>query len=501
MASNKTPLKLTVEPDEYLCTWFIPGPDGAVAEYSGSIDLKPDRQPTGSVHGTVPIARSMRENGLYSIDFPQNVELPHLRARLVSGYDVDLVDVSIIYWFEGRGRIHAGSATVGVPSDPQDRALTPTETQVPTYSRVSVQVGALDAVAGAAPFSRWEFPQRGAGMRHLEGNWTVSGNPDSTQTWTDNDFTVCFEYVGSASIGNPYMFRFVVSPVVRIQSGKGLTVREWVDRWVVPLRRILSIATGSAQPLTYMAAEDNGSESSSSRPRQYRQVYGSGITQGPYISDQVSVRESSSSVRISIDHLSLLEMLKHWQALEDDHHPLIETYGAMLSANDEHPRSRFLLLVQALEGLYGHETRDDYEVRKGRHKADRDRLLETVKTASVLSPEDFKFLKKNLARQPMRGLNQALAHLLGELPVDLTPELKDCELLAEYLAEAGGSDAQRVASALSRVRNDLAHGNKGFDAHDLLEVVKVLELIVRAHALRLLGCPNSVLERVCTMDR
>jgi hypothetical protein len=87
------------------------------------------------------------------------------------------------------------------------------------------------------------------------------------------------------------------------------------------------------------------------------------------------------------------------------------------------------------------------------------------------------------------------------VPVDLTPRLSGCNLLAEYLTEAEGPEHQQVAYALTRVRNDLAHGNKGFSARDLHEAVHVLERIVRAHALRLMGCPDSVLERICTLDR
>ena len=85
--------------------------------------------------------------------------------------------------------------------------------------------------------------------------------------------------------------------------------------------------------------------------------------------------------------------------------------------------------------------------------------------------------------------------------MDLTPRLAACKLLTNYLAEAQGTETQRVSYALSRVRNDLAHGNKGFDAYDLHETVRVLERIVRAHALRLLGCPEQVVERVCNLDQ
>ena len=510
MTEERPPLKLLVEPDEYLCTWLLPGPDGDVHEYAGALDLRAGLPPIGSVHGSIPISWTETAVGERSAGFPQEFQLPHLRARLATGYDVDLVDASISYWSPERGHISAVSAAVGAPPGPRglgwkvgwgpQEEEAAGETVVPTYSGVSTQVGALDAVAGASPFSMWMFPKDGEGQ-HLEGNWTVSGNPDSSQEWSDDDVTVRLEYDASVSFGNPYAFRFVVSPVVRIQSREALTVREWVDRWVAPLRRIASIATGDAQSLTYLAVDPSDVDEPGSRIHRRRQIYGSGITQEPYQSDHASVLESSTSVHIAVDGLSLLDMLRRWQGLKDDHHPLIETYGAMLAATGEHPRSRFLLLVQALEGLYGHETAAAYAERQERHTEKREALMEAVESVGALDSRQRKFLKNNLARRPLRGLDEALRQLLGELPVDLTPRLSTCDLLAGYLPEAKGPEMQRVAYALGRVRNDLAHGNRGFDAHDLNKAVRVLERIVRAHALRLLGCPDPVLERVCDLGR
>lgn len=128
-------------------------------------------------------------------------------------------------------------------------------------------------------------------------------------------------------------------------------------------------------------------------------------------------------------------------------------------------------------------------------------MMEALEGGGSLDSAKRRFLKNNLAKRPLRGLDEALRHLLEKLPVNLTPQLSACGLLAGYLAEAKGPETQRVAYALTRVRNDLAHGNRGFDAYDLNEAVRVLERIVRAHALRLLGCPDSVLERVCDLDR
>lgn len=521
MSIETPPLNLLVAPDEYLCTWLLPSHEHEIREYPGAIDLRASRPPIGSVHGDVPLVWAEHENGERSAGFPQRRHYSHLRARLANGFEADLVDVEVSYWSAEHGRISAASATIGASPGPRgfgwpvgrDAASQPAgETErssqsiVPTYPRASVQVGALDALAGASPFASWQFPT-GDGSRHLEGVWSITGNPESSQEWTDEHVRLRLEYDASVGVGDRYAFRFVVSPVVRLETQEPLTVREWVDQWVVPLRRIASIATGSSQELTYLAVEapgiaDRSDQPDATVPGRYwrRQVYGTGILQEPYQSNSRAVQQAATALHLAVDEVSLLDMIRWWQSLEAGHHPLIETYGAMLSATEEHPRSRFLLLVQAMEGLHGYETAQAYAERQERHSETRKIVLDAVTEAGCLTAKQRSFLKTNLARRPLRGLDQALRHLLESLPVDLTPQLLNCDLVAEAGADANGSEQQRVAWALSQVRNDLAHGNRGYDTYALHQAVGVLERIVRAHALRLLGCPETVLRRACESD-
>lgn len=206
----------------------MPGPNGGESEHAGALDLRADRPPTGSVYGNIPIQWNETATGERSAGFPQEVQLPRLRARLANGHDVDLIDASITYWFPEQGRISAGTAIVGAPEgllgfgtkiawDAEDEEQAADQSIVPIYSGVSVQVGALDAISGTSPFSKWKFPKGGEG-RHLDGDWTVSGNPDSSQEWSDDNVTIRLQYDASVSIGNPYAFRFAVSPVVRMES-------------------------------------------------------------------------------------------------------------------------------------------------------------------------------------------------------------------------------------------------------------------------------------------
>jgi len=50
------------------------------------------------------------------------------------------------------------------------------------------------------------------------------------------------------------------------------------------------------------------------------------------------------------------------------------------------------------------------------------------------------------------------------------------------------------------IRNNLAHGNRGYEPRQLYDVVKILERVVRAHALRILEAGPQSIERVLTRD-
>lgn len=503
--TERPPLKLLIEPQEYLCTWLVPTGD-TVLPLPGVIVLGPNRPPSGIVYGDLPLEVKDLGGGQRWATFPQTLNCDHLIARLANGYEARLVDAHVGFWTPSQGRVSAASASVGVapgwtgfgftrPSDGDGGDRAATADPVVAYYRADIQIGALDAISGTSPFSAWHFPNPKEGQ-HLEGQWSVTGNPESSQEWADDDAQLRLEYDASVSVGNSYNFRFAVSPVVRVQVHKPLAVRDWVDLWVDPLRRIASVATGHPQDLTYLAVVPGDGSESEQQPRPKCQVFGSGITQAPYQSSAVGVRGAAAAVRLSTDEVSLLGMLRRWQELAKEHHPLIETYGSMLSSTDEHPRSRFLLLVQALEGLYGDESKTEYEERTGRHITTRDEVLSALEGAK-LTPSQVKFLKRNLTKRPPRGLEEALRNLLGSLPVDLTPQLAACGLIGSAGVEPNGSDLHRVASALTKVRNDLAHGNRGYEASELHDVGQVLERIVRAHALRLLDCPTEVLKRVC----
>jgi hypothetical protein len=393
-----------------------------------------------------------------------------------------LTETQIDYLMPEQGYIASASAVISLDE--------PTRGEVPTYHRVQFQVRGLDAVAGIAPLKSMSWPKLKGG--YLNGTFTAEGNPQSSQVWADEDIEFRLGYKMSARIMDPYSYRIGFSPVVDIEASRAFDLRQWVDEWVVPTRRIISIATGAAQDLTFLSASRSAVDGGS--PPDRGQVFGSGITQTPYESSFNEVRNYNSVLMLKVDGVSLLDMVRQWQRLTVARHPLIETYGAMLTARDQHPRSRYLLLIQAVEGMYGFETKGDREQRETAFQEKRKNVLSTVD--GHLTPSQRRFLGANLARTPRVSLDNALHKMMSDLPGDPLAKIANTDLIT-----AVKRDCPAIATtegAMRVVRNDLAHGNRGYPPQHLHEVVGILERVVRAHALRILGATSASVERVLT---
>lgn len=180
-----------------------------------------------------------------------------------------------------------------------------------------------------------------------------------------------------------------------------------------------------------------------------------------------------------------------WQELTRSGHPLLQSYGTFVGAAQQHPRSQFLLLVQALEGLHGYEHADEYEQRRGRHLKAR---AVALANAENMSPENLQFLKKHVSKSPFSSLDDALDEVLNGLPVDLESRLAETELALSLSQDPRPHD--RATGFLRLVRNDLAHGTRAYDSYALHETNGSLERVVKSELLRILGFSRSAQERV-----
>lgn len=474
--AEPTAIKLPFESGEYLATWDVPDHLGGELEIPGLLTLEQGKYPTGVLHGAVPIVWESK-NGSRVASFPQRYDFETFTGRLSSGAYVALMNGQLDYWFETQGRATGAFAVLSL--DKFDVA------EHREYSSIALQIEGLESVAGIAPISEVHMPRKPGD----EPVWSATVGSDAKLAWSSGDHSMTFGYDYTVRALDFYEFTMAFGPVVRLNSSTPLTVAEWWLEWVRPLRQLVSLVTAAPRELRYMLAVQP-----SDAVRAHRdQVFGWDITHVPINSKRAAVDKIRSAIDLAADGVSLLDLLKRWQELVTEQQPLLETYGAMTTAADQHPRSRFLLLLQALEGSFGFENRAKHATDGAKYADKREGIMTRVQ--ALLGKQDVAFIEKNMRREAQQGLDAALASLLKRLPSSVSDELSASELVKAVRASHTGRGFLPVHSALTRARNTLSHGSGSFSPEILSDVADVLERVVRSEAIRLLGAPDAAQER------
>jgi hypothetical protein len=399
-------------------------------------------------------------------------------GRLLNGRYVILVDSVVEIWSSDHALIHARAALIG---------RTYLSTQILNVVGFEIQVEGLDAIAGIGPIRSVSTPIDPRGRRHLDWDWGAAGQPDSTQSWTDEKVELKLQFYNSLSAPDSFFFQVAFSPIVLADFTEPVDFDQIFSYWIEPLRRIVALSTGRKERTTYLSIKV--SDPVNGEVMDF-QVYGTALHQDPFASRGNDIRKVHRAFLISPNNLSLLALLRRWQELIEEHHPLLETYGSLMFAPEQHPRSGFLLLIQAIEGLHGFETEDNFEQRVTKHLERRNAVLDEAK--ATLSKESTKFLQ-HLKKEPPRTLDEAITAILASVPVDVMPELTATSLVLEAMTD--NRDPGNTVGCLRLIRNDLAHGKRGYDTQKLHDVVELLDSVVRAHFLRILGCPEDAQRR------
>lgn len=398
-----------------------------------------------------------------------------------------------MHWGTGIGYVTGGIATLamgnGLAPWNKQTVEAPGEDEELLYGSCEVQIGALDALMGVAPIG-WKNDPREA-FKDGKYTWTSVTNPDASLEWSDDQGnTVKAWYSSKINAHDLYNVSIRYAPVLRVAPAAPASLPDFIDQWLDPIRGIASIATGRSQPVHMIKLRPDGNDGA---PWGAAQVFGTALTQAPFDSTADRVRSDKTVLHCAADGVSLLDLIHRWWRLRDEQHPLIETYAGMLHVKDAHPRSRFLLLIQSLEGMHGHDYQEEFEERRVAHLQKRDELLNAV--AEHISGKQRRFLKDAIGKEPKRNLGTALeaAFDLPEPFAHAREALEGSRLVSQLLAD---DHNLKPLDALRVVRNGLAHGTRGFDAHDLNQVNDILDRLVRAHGLRLLGCPQAVYARL-----
>lgn len=474
-------IKLPFETGEYLITWDLPDREGGHIATPGLLTVEQGKYPTGILYGNLPV-EWVSEGAAGVASFPQRHNFEVLTGRLSSGAYVALMNGEVRYSFPGSGRAVGAFAALSLD------AFSSSEHR--RYAAVELQIEGLESVAGLAPLSRVKMPMKAGD----EPVWEATVNKDAKFTWSVGGQSMTFSYDYSVRALDGYEFRMAFGPVLRLASDEPLAVADWWLEWARPLRQLISVLTGAPREVRYFLAVVD-----SAAPRSHRdQVFGWDITHLPANSTRAAVDEIRSAVNLADDNLSLLDLLHVWQRQVAAKHPLFETYGAMATTTDQHPRSRFLLLLQALEGSHGFENRTKHEADKEKYRAKRTEIL--VRAERLIEKADLTFIRKNLRREAQQGLDSALANLLQRLPSEVAEELAKTKLIEAVRKADTSKGTLPLQTALTRARNALSHGSSSYEPQDLASVADILERVVRSEVIRLLGAPISAQNRAAKKE-
>ncbi len=377
----------------------------------------------------------------------------------------------------GNARIFAAAALVGRGAE---------EISDTRVSEIRFQLTHLDRIFHTSPIGeRTAQPSRSDSG---EEEWSVTTRPSGLE-WHDGSTRLAVTYMQSNTVFSSYEFGIRFTPVICISFDDPLDFMEAYDKWVKSMYRVMSVLTGKEEDVSYLEVKPAGVELARSP---FLQVFANTVTQSPYMPERGRIsRLSDSALRLDADQVSLLELIKEWNRLEEEQNPVVYTYEPYALGNEQHPRARFLLLIQALEGISNREARLNDRASSFARKRDR-AINECMK---FLTGANRKFVKNNLKKSPI-NLDDRLRDMLESLPVDLTEKIGSATLIKRLCSE----NNLKPESALRLVRNDLAHGNKTYDIYEIAEIAKTLQAVVRAHCLRILGLDLDIQRRALNLD-
>lgn len=469
-------VKLPFSPQEYLCTWNLPdvrsenrdngdgrrdGGESGTVELNGTLDLTTGHDPRGSFYGKLPIVFKNRV-----ADFPQISSFEHLTGRLSTGAYFVLINGQHNYWYIDHGHANGEFAVLSGKPFKKDEHR--------TYRSIELQLEGLDRIIDTSP-TETQFDGE-------KSSFSITFDKTCWE-WRHDDVSMKLYFAGR-SRRDPYNFVMSFAPVLRIDADSPLTVVDWWTNWVIPLQEIIASAIGHTPDIMYMLAI---AEHTSKR-EQRDQIFKCDIKQESLYHSADTTRRSEFAIKIQKDNVNLLNLLMKYQELLASHHPLTETFQSVALSSDQHPRSRFLLLIQALEGLHGFEHCEEEDKQRQAYKKKKKECLAHMK--EVITNDDYKFLKENMMSSPFVTLESRLITIFDTLPSGVREKLDRSALIRQF-RELQKKPNIRMEAALARMRNKLSHGAISFAPNDLNDVVEILYRVVRAELLRVLGAPEA----------
>lgn len=336
-----------------------------------------------------------------------------------------------------------------------------------SFAEASLQVTGGHRLFGTAPLSKVTFPSPIPETGKAE--FSVEVNSDANATYRSGETEVRCRYWINSSLNDYRRFFVTTAPVFEVKSPRPLTPPQWMASHVLPLRELATLATLEPQSVAWATVDTDGESGTRSC-----QLYSEDIQQAPYTPTADPHTESQTLFTFPGLPYSPVDLLQRWEALRTARKSFIQPLMQGLT-EQMNARTRFLLLVQALEGLHT-EMVGEGPVTIDEHREKRKEILKAVKDAGL----DKKWADRWLDRHGRFSLQERLTQLR-----DMVHE--DVEQVA---------DVSLVPGEIPEIRNRLSHGAGDYSWEVLNPVMRVMSAIGAAHVLRLLDLPADRLPMV-----
>jgi ApeA N-terminal domain 1 len=438
----------------------------------GTLTLASDRPPTISLHPDDPGDLTQRKG------FPQESRAAELTGYLFSNDEVIVKDVSLSEWFPQQIEASGRWALVGLEI-----------TRVPDrrWSSVQLQVSGLETVLGNAISSIvWPRDAR-VDPQRLSAELNASADYASAA----NGVTIRANYRYSFPTNDPYRFSITNYPTVTLTTQQPLTVDEWVTGWLLPLRELLTLATGERERIAavrFTAPDPQPTGDDVRRPVEIAgQLFGSGIHQ----------EEQPARRRTRPDGTPLIPLflLADAPPLADLAHTWLTSLGERtattlywLSTDTTLPPSvRYLLCAQALESLHAEAHAAKEYAEDAAHDAKRTAALAALAAVGddVLDAGTKRFLRRNLLRKPARSLASRLHHTIATIPNHDTLVGAWMDRTAPLVPRLASHDhpTSTLHERLAAIRNVLSHGTATLPPREVHAATRILEALLRGQLL------------------
>lgn len=346
------------------------------------------------------------------------------------------------------GSYRVNHALTGVHLDgPDERFVRRVELEIPALALV---LGDGPVEFGRVPTSRTKTMQVKVHRRRL--------------LWRDDEVEIEFQYIWNVRHGSLGL-DITMSPQVYLSSRVSQSFEWWFQRWLVPLSQLIQVTSGELFRAKRVGVWMKKGISRMERVAERIDVWQSGTDPEATVDVRSPERRQVPPLvtRQHLAQLSLPEVLRSGQRDNSQHEVF---YGLMASAmvyRDRPLRNRYLDAITAIEA-HDYASHGEGPIERATFKERRAAAMEAVSDQTAK-----RFLRNWMPRRSSFSLEQRL----------------------ERTRAALGLNWDQNASAMARLRNDIAHGNSPSDSQSLEACFQQALLASRLLALKDVGAYES----------